>query len=346
MANSDHHSFETETAEYKFYIPNKITLARNIAAFANTKGGQIYIGYIPTEEGSLNFTGLMSDQVQEAIERVEEVLRYLNPSPLIDIKTDTTVENKRFVVVNIQKHPVPVLFNRRYYVRQGNQITVAEEELIDVLSETIPSFKQNILDSLHAEESAAEKREDSTQPANPLGEYNIEIREAKGMATGDNTIVVQHFGEGVKETIEEKPQLDLNVLLKDSIQQTREDLTTQRNERFQQARITFIVAIVVLVLAVLLVFVGVILIFFNKTQAGVVSSVASIVSGIVSGLALVFNKQTNDRMDEYAKELVVLEKSYTAMQYISLITDIKTKDEAIRDLAKSISQGNQPSISG
>jgi len=83
-----------------------------------------------------------------------------------------------------------------------------------------------------------------------------------------------------------------------------------------------------------------ILAFFNKTQASVVSSVASIVSGIVSGLALAFNKQTNDRMDEYAKELVILEKSYTAMQYISLISDIKTKDEAIRDLAKSISQGN------
>jgi len=297
----------TETAEYKSHIPNRISLARNIAAFANTRGGQIYIGYIPTEEGLLNFTGLTGDQVQEARESVEEVLRYLNPSPLIEIKTDTTLENKRFVVINIQKHPVPVLFNGRYYVRQGNQITTAEEELIDALSETVPSFKQNIL-ALHAKEPAAEKREDTTQSANPRGKYNIEIREAKGITIGDNASVVQHFSESLKETIEEKPQLNLNVLLKDSIQQTRDDLTTQRNERLQQARITFIVAIVVLVLAVFLVFVGVILIFFNKTQASVVSSVASIVSGIVSGLALAFNKQTNDRMDEYAKELVILEK--------------------------------------
>jgi len=64
---------------------------------------------------------------------------------------------------------------------------------------------------------------------------------------------------------------------------------------------------------------------------------------IVSGLALAFNKQTNDRLDEYARELVALEKSYTGLQYLSLITDVRIKDEAIRDLAKDISLGNQVS---
>ncbi len=58
-------------------------------------------------------------------------------------------------------------------------------------------------------------------------------------------------------------------------------------------------------------------------------------------LALAFNKQTNDRLDEQGKELVALEKSYTGMQYISFITDIKMRDEAIHELAKSISLENQ-----
>jgi len=31
------------------------------------------------------------------------------------------------------------------------------------------------------------------------------------------------------------------------------------------------------------------------------------------------------------------------MQYLSLVTDVKMKDEAIRDLAKGISLGNQVS---
>jgi hypothetical protein len=99
----------------------------------------------------------------------------------------------------------------------------------------------------------------------------------------------------------------------------------------------------ILILAILLVFVGVVLIFINKTQEGIVSSIASIVSGSISGLALAFNKQTNDRLDEYARELVALEKSYTGMHFISLISDVRMKDEAIRDLAKTISMRNQAS---
>src|SRR6266567_4484557 len=264
VANSDPDTYDTETAEYKFYIPNKITLARDIAAFANSQGGKIYIGYIPTIEGLINLTGLTDAQVYEALETVNKAVEFLRPHPLIDIVQDNAshATNDKQAIINRE-------------TLQGQIIGAT------------------------------------------------------------NTITIIH------EKLEENPQRDINELLKDSIQRTRDDLTAQRKERLQQARITFVAAIVVLILAILLVFVGVVLIFINKTQEGVVSSVASIVSGIVSGLALALNKQTNDRLDEYARELVALEKSYTGMQFISLISDVRMKDEAIRDLAKSISMGNQ-----
>ena len=336
VANSDPDTYDTETAEYKFYIPNKITLARDIAAFANSQGCKIYIGYIPTIEGLINLTGLTDAQVYEALETVNKAVEFLRPHPLIDIVQDDTLENKPFVVVTVQKYPAPVLFNDRYYVREGSKTTLAEEKLLASLSEAVPSIQHNILESLQAEETSDEKNQDNASHATNDKQAIINRETLQGQIIGaTNTITIIH------EKLEENPQRDINELLKDSIQRTRDDLTAQRKERLQQARITFVAAIVVLILAILLVFVGVVLIFINKTQEGVVSSVASIVSGIVSGLALALNKQTNDRLDEYARELVALEKSYTGMQFISLISDVRMKDEAIRDLAKSISMGNQ-----
>lgn len=269
---------------------------------------------------------------------MNEAVEFLRPHPLIDIIQDDILGNKQFVVVTVQKSPAPVLFNDRYYVREGSKTTLAEEKLIDSLSEAVPSIQHNILASLQTEEPHSEKSEDIDRIAHSIdfGLENIFPGSIGDIAGGN----INRF---VHETIVLKPQLDLNELLKDSIERTRNDLAIQRKERFQQARITFIIALVVLVLAVVLVFIGVILIFTNKIQEGVVSSIASIVSGFVSGLALAFNKQTNDRLDEYAQELVALEKSYTGMQFISLISDVRMKDEAIRDLAKSISMGNQAS---
>ena len=346
MAEKDPNFYETITAEHKIGIPSKLELARDIAAFANTQGGHLFIGHIPTEEGLHSFTGLTDGQIQEVKERVEDALHFLRPKPLINIVEDTTLgKSYQFVVINVQKYSTPVVFeDGRYYVRRGNTTTIAEEELIDALSEAVPSFISNILNSLHSEEPIAEKSEETTHPAIHPEQYEVHSEgEIQSMITGEGNTATHHFTNIVREKIEEIPHLDLTNLLSESIKRTREDLTIQRNDRLQQAQITFIVALVVLILAIVLVFIGVILIFINKAQQGIVSSVASIVSGIVSGLVLAFNKQTNDRLDEYARELVVLEKSYTGMQYISLITDIKIKDEAICDLAKSISMGSSAS---
>src|SRR5437762_14068593 len=175
VANSDPDIYDTETAEYKFYIPNKITLARDIAAFANSQGGQIYIGYIPTEEGLINLTGLTDAQVYEVLETVNEAVEFLRPHPLIESVQENILGNKQIVVVTVQKYPTPVLFNDRYYVREGSKTTLAEEKLIDSLSKAVPSIQHNILESLQTEEPHAEKSEeiDSTSQSVDFGSENI-----------------------------------------------------------------------------------------------------------------------------------------------------------------------------
>ncbi len=116
------------------------------------------------------------------------------------------------------------------------------------------------------------------------------------------------FNKVVHKRIEEEPNLRLNESLSKSIDLTRDELFNERGDRI---------------------------------QAGVVTSVSSIVSGIVSGLAFTFNKQVNDRLDGTAKELVFLERMHTAMEYISYIKDVKVRDEALSDLAKNLSAKKQ-----
>lgn len=55
----------SETEKYTFNIPSTTILARDIAAFANTKGGKIFIGVIPNGEG-LHLPPFTQNQLREA----------------------------------------------------------------------------------------------------------------------------------------------------------------------------------------------------------------------------------------------------------------------------------------
>jgi hypothetical protein len=181
------------------------------------------------------------------------------------------------------------------------------EELLEALAAAAPSIKPNVLHSLGSKEG--------------------HIEDAK------NT---DNFKEIVHEKIEAISNIKLDESLIEWIEHTRADLLKQRQERLHQARITFIVALLFLILSLILVLAGIILIFTSNIQVGVITSVSNAVSGIVSGLAFTFNKQANDRLDEYSKEMNALDKSHIAMQYIAKISDIKIRDEALNDLAQKI----------
>ena len=321
---------EDQTHEYIAFPPPPKVLAHHIAAFANTEGGTIVIGaeFSQTEK-VVYLIRILDNTLKRVDETVNDIvktaLEHLRPKPSVNTHFGD-IDIFRIFVLEVQKSLKPVLFDDgRYYVRRGATTELTGQDLLAALSQAVPPLRTNILKELELVEPHAERSLKARWP---------DLAEEWHPDTNRFTQVIQ-------ETIEEKPNLNLNKLLSESIKSTRDELTVERRERLQQARIAFIVALVFLVLALILVFVGVVLIFTVNIQIGVVSSVSSIVSGIVSGLTLTLNKQTNERMDEYPKEFVALEKSYTAMQNITYITDIKVKDEAFRDLSKKISLGNK-----
>jgi Putative DNA-binding domain len=295
---------EGQYVEYKRTSTRPEIFARVIASFANTEGGKIIVGV--SDDSSI--VGLTEEEIGKTQIALEKALRLLRPHPLINSRLEE-IEGKSLLVIEVQKYPTPVLTeNGRFYVRKGALSIIEEETLFNALAGAVPTAKPNILTSL-----------------------GINVQDTVRV---EETV---RFNEIVHERIEAEQNLKINESLSETIRLTREELFNERRERRQQARITFFAALVTLVLAILFVFIGVVLIYAGKLQAGVVTSVSSIVSGIVSGLAFAFNKQANDRLDETAKELVVLERTHTAMEYISYIKDVKLRDEALSDLAKNIS---------
>jgi len=290
--------------EYKRTATRPEIFARNIASFVNTEGGTIIVGV----NGDGSIAGLTKEEIEKTQLALEKAQRLLSPRPTLTSHVEE-IDGKNLLVIEVQKKSAPVMTeNGRYYVRKGAASIIEEETLLNALAGAVPSAKPNILTSLGINVSDTVKVEEAAP-----------------------------FSEIVHERIEAEQNLKINESLSETIRLTREELFNERRERRLQARITFFAALITLILAILFVFIGIVLIYAGKLQAGVVTSVSSIISGIVSGLAFTFNKQANDRLDGTAKELVVLERIHTAMEFISYIKDVKVRDEALSELAKNIS---------
>lgn len=295
---------EGQQIEYKRTSTQPEILARVIASFANTEGGKVIVGV--NDDGSI--AGLTEEEIEKTQLALKRALDLLRPRPLIDSDIEE-VEGKRLLIIEVQTYNAPILTeNGRFYVRKGAISFIEEEALLSALAGAVPTSKPNILTSLGINVQDTVKVEETIR-----------------------------FNQIVHERIEAETNLKINESLSETIKLTREELFDERRERRQQARITFFAALITLILAILFIFVGIVLIYTGKLQAGVITSVSSIISGIVSGLAFAFNKQANDRLDETAKELVVLERTHTALEYISYIKDVKVRDVALSDLAKSLS---------
>lgn len=189
-------------------------------------------------------------------------------------------------------------------------ISSAEVKLIKALAQAVPSIIPNLLTSLD-KELHVEKPEDVSQ----------------------TTKIVQEKREEINITI-------FYEELKESIKHNKDELATRHRERVQQTNIAYYVSLICLILGLLLVFTGVILIFIGKLEGGVLTTVSSAISSIVSCLAFVFTKQANDMEREDSKQMRTLEKSYDAMGYISCMADKNKRDELIEKLVEIHFFGN------
>ncbi len=304
---------ESDKVEYRLTISSPETLARDIAAFANSGGGRIIFGVRPRNSGALLtiFSGGEFWNTSSVSNLIKSALNLLSPRPSVKYSTIELCNEQR-LSIDVQPSPAPIITaDGHYFVRTETASVLIEENLIEGLATAVPSIKPNLLNALGINEEVTEKAEDSAV-----------------------------FTRIVHRKLEETTNVTkLYEILLEPIKRTRDETTVQMNECRWQKRLTFIVAFVFLIITLVLVSTGILLIFTSYLQVGVVTTVASILSGIVSGLAFTFNKQANDRNDKFYKDMIALEKYYATVQCIPLINDKQMMNETLRDFIKTNYQG-------
>jgi len=109
---------ETETAERKQSLNGRAL--KTLSAFANTKGGSLYIGI---KDDARLISKSISDQAQQDI--VNKVINHLNIIPEITLHT---YKGNEFLEINIRKSTRPISYNGKYYRRSGNTTRELDEE--------------------------------------------------------------------------------------------------------------------------------------------------------------------------------------------------------------------------
>jgi ATP-dependent DNA helicase RecG len=110
--------------EFKKTLPSKESLAKEIVCFANTNGGQLFIGV--NDSGKI--TGL--EDIDYAMLLIEDVAFQRCEPPITILQETILVENQTVLVVNIPKGRQRPYRTRsgQYYVRSSNRCRQASQE--------------------------------------------------------------------------------------------------------------------------------------------------------------------------------------------------------------------------
>lgn len=150
---------ENETVELKLRVPPDDIVARNLVAFANSRGGVLMIGI--ADNGVI--VGIPEAEVQHGMERLRRIASTLLPYP---VEVDAVeVEGRTVVYAALSPAPNevrPVATSRgEYYVRQGAAVVRGALENAWLQAEQTPAPKSGRLVKVFVAMSFREEEEPS-----------------------------------------------------------------------------------------------------------------------------------------------------------------------------------------
>jgi len=101
---------ETQDIEYKESFSDRAL--RTLCAFANTKGGILYIGI--SDSGEVKGVNLNNETIKNIADKIASLLG-IHP----EIELETT-EEKEVIKILVKPSPIPISFKGKYYERVGN----------------------------------------------------------------------------------------------------------------------------------------------------------------------------------------------------------------------------------
>jgi Putative DNA-binding domain len=124
---------ETEYVEFKQEVKERDSLLKDVAAFANTRGGTVFVGVM---DGTLEIIGIdcTTPEKQDAMDRGlrDSIRQRIQPPPEVSVdfpRTGERVVARIFVRASAERHS----FDGRYYVREGTQSRFLVDGEIDKL---------------------------------------------------------------------------------------------------------------------------------------------------------------------------------------------------------------------
>src|SRR3972149_5345867 len=136
---------ESETSEFKLSFDREAI--ETLVAFANTKGGKVFIGV--SDKGAIKGTEGDKETVQNWINHVKQ---YTSHAIIPDVET-VTIKDKNIVIFSVQESPIkPVACKGRYYKRIKNanhQLSVSE--VVNMHLRTFNSSWDYHMDEYHTE---------------------------------------------------------------------------------------------------------------------------------------------------------------------------------------------------
>jgi Putative DNA-binding domain len=122
---------ESELLEYKAVLPPAASIAQNVCAFANTKGGAIVMGV--AEDGNGIVINGLSDEFR-AVPITRKAIDLLSPPPTVNYDY-ILHDGKRLFVIEVPASSTEVSFGGKVFVRTGDRITPKQAALAKPLTE-------------------------------------------------------------------------------------------------------------------------------------------------------------------------------------------------------------------
>ena len=134
---------ESQTTEFKLSFQKEVIVS--VVAFANAKGGKIFIGV--SDNGEIVGVTLKKETLQDWINQIK-----LNtqPSILVDIES-IEINDKAIPIIEVKEYPLkPIAFKNRYYKRMKNSNHLMNlDEIANMHLQTINSSWDYYIDDRH-----------------------------------------------------------------------------------------------------------------------------------------------------------------------------------------------------
>jgi ATP-dependent DNA helicase RecG len=134
---------ENQTTEFKTSFQKEVIIS--VVAFANAKGGKIFIGV--SDNGEILGTKIQKETLQDWINQIK-----LNtqPSILVDIE-EYEIKNRTIAVIDVKEYPIkPIAYKNRYYKRiKNSNHLMSLDEIANMHLQTINASWDYYIDDRH-----------------------------------------------------------------------------------------------------------------------------------------------------------------------------------------------------